>query len=75
MSPWVGLAAQVARSRVCAVWRGTRWFIRGVLGEDAYERYLAHHAAVHPEGVAMSAGEFWRERMDRQNADPRGRCC
>ena len=51
-----------------------RWFVGGVLGEDAYTKYLAH-AATH-EGVAvMTEREFWRDHTDRQGANPEGRCC
>ncbi|MCW1250636.1 YbdD/YjiX family protein [Acaricomes phytoseiuli] len=56
-------------------WRSLRWLIRGVLGEDAYERYLAHHVATHPESAPMTAAEFWRDKTDRQDVNPQGRCC
>ena len=52
---------------------------RGVLGEDAYERYCEHvaaqRAAGDPDHPLMSAREFWRDRTDRQDANPQGRCC
>lgn len=51
-----------------------RWFIGGVLGEDAYEKYLAH-AATHEGAAVMSEREFWRDHTDRQEANPEGRCC
>ncbi|WP_199423219.1 YbdD/YjiX family protein [Actinotalea solisilvae] len=58
--------------------RGIGWFLRGLLGEDAYERYLEHEAA-HGRGPGdpgvMSAREFWRDRTDRQDREPQGRCC
>ena len=65
-----------------AVRRGARdlaavW--RGVVGEDAYERYRAHveaeRAAGDPDHPLMTEREFWRERTDRMDANPQGRCC
>lgn len=54
------------------------WFVRGVLGEDAYQKYVEHHRAVHGDNPAvpmMSEREFWRDKTDRQEANPQGRCC
>jgi uncharacterized short protein YbdD (DUF466 family) len=60
--------------------RGLAWFVKGVMGEDAYDKYLAHHAATHAGADAaqhppLTAKQFWRERTDRQDADPGARCC
>ncbi len=55
--------------------RGVAWFVKGVMGEDAYEKYLAHHTATHPGVPPMTAKEFWRDRTDRQDANPGARCC
>ena len=46
--------------------------LRGVLGERAYEDYVAHHTAHHPGEPPMSEREFWRRRGDRE---PPARCC
>lgn len=58
--------------------RGVRWFVRALLGEDAYERYLEHQAT-HGRGPGdpgvLSEREFWRDRTDRQDRSPQGRCC
>lgn len=51
------------------------WFFKGVMGEDAYDRYLEHHRRSGCAEPAMSAKEFWRDRTDRQDANPQGRCC
>ncbi len=52
---------------------------RGVVGEDAYERYRepveAERAAGDPDHPLMSEREFWRDRTDRQDTAPQGRCC
>ena len=58
--------------------RGVIWFFKGILGEDAYEKYVAHHAnraddaAEHP---LMTERQFWRDQTDRQDLNPQGRCC
>ena len=59
---------------------GTRraiWVLRGVMGEHAYDDYLAHHRSTHPDDEAppMTAREFWRDRSDTQDRNPEGRCC
>jgi uncharacterized short protein YbdD (DUF466 family) len=57
---------------------GLAWYVRSVSGEDAYDRYLAHHESAHavnPTEPVMTAREFWRDRTDRQDTNPQGRCC
>lgn len=48
---------------------------RGVVGETAYEQYLAHHRTAHPDTPPMSKREFWRQHVDRGDRDPGARCC
>jgi uncharacterized short protein YbdD (DUF466 family) len=71
--------------------RSVVWFVRGVMGEDAYEKYLLHYEAVHGNGGdqerdgsehghgpaprPMTEREFWRDHSDRQDNNPQGRCC
>jgi uncharacterized short protein YbdD (DUF466 family) len=56
--------------------RTVGWYVRGVMGEDAYDKYLDHFEGVHPAGaVPMTEREFWRDRSDRQDANPQSRCC
>lgn len=54
-----------------------RWFLRGVMGEDAYDRYLEFYESSHEPGdhPPMSEREFWRDRDNRQDRNPQGRCC
>ena len=52
-----------------------RWWFRGVLGADAYDRYLAHHARAGHGDPPMSERAFWRARSDHQERHPQGRCC
>ncbi|WP_426185590.1 YbdD/YjiX family protein [Microbacterium sp. TWP3-1-2b2] len=64
------LAAFVARSG-----RGIRWYMRNLMGDSAYETYLAHHGRRHPDVTPMTEREFWRDRMDEQDRNPGARCC
>jgi uncharacterized short protein YbdD (DUF466 family) len=54
------------------------WFFDGVLGGDAYAKYVAHHERQHGSDESchvMTEREFWRDHTDRQDANPQGRCC
>lgn len=48
--------------------------VRQLSGDDAYERYLAHHAAHHPGKLPMSRAEFFRCRQD-EKWQGINRCC
>lgn len=50
-------------------------YLKGVLGEDSYEKYLDHHGATGCATAPMTLKEFWRDKTDRQDANPEGRCC
>ena len=45
---------------------------RGVMGADAYDRYVARHRVEHPDHEPMSEREWWRCRQEE--ADVKG-CC
>ena len=49
-------------------------YLKEISGENAYDRYLAVHAATHPGKPAMSRGEFYRTRQDEKYANPGSRC-
>ncbi|MHA7263188.1 YbdD/YjiX family protein [Arthrobacter sp. TMN-37] len=66
-------AAALGRARDAA--RGLAWLFKGVMGENAYSAYLDHHADSHCSEPPMSEREFWRDRTDRQDTNPEGRCC
>jgi uncharacterized short protein YbdD (DUF466 family) len=58
--------------------RGVSWFVKGMLREDSYQKYLAHLDAQHAGGggaPVMTEREFWRDATDRQERNPQGRCC
>ncbi len=54
------------------LWRA----LRGLCGDDAYERYLEHWARHHPgeESAPLDRKSFFKDRQDRQWEDIR-RCC
>jgi uncharacterized short protein YbdD (DUF466 family) len=63
---------------LASVTRGFRGFARylgGVLGADAYTKYLEHYRAAGHSTPPLSEREFWRDRTDRQDSNPQGRCC
>ena len=55
--------------------RGIRWYMRSLMGDSAYETYLAHHRRAHPDVTPLTERQFWRERMDDQDRNPGARCC
>ena len=59
------LKHQLARS-----WR----MIRQLSGDDAYERYLAHHAACHSEGAPLSRKKYFQYQQ-QQKWNGIKRCC
>ncbi|WP_416956628.1 YbdD/YjiX family protein [Streptomyces sp. Agncl-13] len=56
---------------------GVRWYVRELMDESAYDRYVAHVRRDHPEAEVPSLRDFERMRTERQEADPRQgfRCC
>lgn len=65
----------VSRTRARNGWLELRRIFRGVLGADAYEKYLEYHQSSGCEGAPLTEREFWREKTDRQDDNPQGRCC
>ena len=56
-------------------WLTAGWrYLREVSGDDAYERYLAHHAAMHAGEKRMTPKEYFAERQ-RQKWSGVTRCC
>ena len=56
--------------RRAAVWR----FVRGALGDTAYEQYLAHQRERHPGEAPLSRREFFRREIERRWSGV-ARCC
>lgn len=74
--------AQVLRSVPAAFWRrvrsaasSIRWYMTMLMGDRAYDVYIAHHRAHHPEAPVPTERQFWCERMDEQDRNPGARCC
>ena len=61
--------------RVRAAAGAVRWYVRQVMGDDAYPTYVAHQRAAHPGCDVVSERECWRARMAEQDANPGSRCC
>lgn len=55
--------------------RGIRWYVRTLMGDNAYATYVAHQRRAHPGVAPLSERAFWRERMDAQDRTPGARCC
>jgi uncharacterized short protein YbdD (DUF466 family) len=51
------------------------WYVREVMGENAYDHYLEHQRRAHPDEPVLSRREFERRRMDERDAHPQARCC
>jgi uncharacterized short protein YbdD (DUF466 family) len=64
--------ASAARSwpLLVSLWRG----LRALTGDDAYERYRAHHAARHAGQPLMSRREFCADAVRRKWSGV-NRCC
>lgn len=51
------------------------WHIlRQLSGDDAYERYLAHHSACHPDTAPLSRNEYFLHRQEQKWSGIK-RCC
>lgn len=55
--------------------RGVRWYMSGLMGDGAYDVYLAHQRRTHPEAEPLTERQFWRQKMDDQDRNPGARCC
>ncbi|MBG6217953.1 uncharacterized short protein YbdD (DUF466 family) [Arthrobacter sp. CAN_A6] len=69
------MSINLALGRARKAARGAAWLFKGVMGENAYQTYLDHHAKTHVAEPPMTEREFWRDKTDRQDANPEGRCC
>jgi uncharacterized short protein YbdD (DUF466 family) len=49
-------------------------FIKEVSGDDAYERYLKHHAQHHPHETPLNRQDFFKQEQDRKWNSIK-RCC
>lgn len=61
-------------SDLITVWRRFWSGLRGITGDDAYERYIDHHQARHPGEPALGRDAFFRAELERRWSQP-NRCC
>jgi uncharacterized short protein YbdD (DUF466 family) len=54
---------------------GALWYACEVLGENAYDHYLAHQRRDHPGEPVLSRREFECRRLDQLEVRPGQRCC
>jgi uncharacterized short protein YbdD (DUF466 family) len=59
---------------VVSTWRTCWRALRTLSGDDAYERYLQHRAATHPESPVLSRREFYVDEQRRKWGSI-NRCC
>lgn len=62
-------------TRVSKGVRAAAWYWKSVMGDNRYERYLAHHERAHPGEPPLTKAQYWREYTDRQDRNPSTRCC
>ena len=48
----------------------TWWYVKAVMGEDAYDQYLAHRQRLHPGKPVLTRREF-----EQAKTKPNVRCC
>jgi uncharacterized short protein YbdD (DUF466 family) len=61
-------------SAFAAGWARLRDGLRGVLGDDAYERYLRHCRARHPGATPLDRRAFYASELERRWKQV-NRCC
>ena len=64
------LLTAMLREKMSAFFRA----LRQLSGDDAYERYLAHHSQTHPTETPLGRSEFFRHEQERKWNGVR-RCC
>ena len=55
--------------------RSVSWYVTSLMGDRAYETWVAHLAVEHPEQTPVSEREFWKQRYREQETTPGARCC
>ena len=51
------------------------WALRGISGDDAYDRYLCHQRTAHPHDRRLSRREFYLDNENRRWSGGVQRCC
>lgn len=63
------------RSGVSRAARAVRWWTTNLMGDRAYDTYVAHQRRHHPDVEPLTEKAFWRARFDEQERNPGARCC
>ncbi len=56
-------------------WSALTWYVKEVVGENDYEKYVAHLGRRHPGAPVPTRRDFERAKMQRMEANPKARCC
>lgn len=59
------------KKTLSGMWR----VLRRLSGDEAYDRYLRHHAAAHPGDRCMNRREFYLDSENRRWSGGVQRCC
>ncbi|MDI9918568.1 YbdD/YjiX family protein [Rhodococcus sp. IEGM 1379] len=62
-------------NKIVAGLRGVLWWVRSVMGDLDYARYVEHTRRHHTDAQVMSEREFWRQRHAAADTNPGARCC
>ncbi|HTN54841.1 MAG TPA: YbdD/YjiX family protein [Microbacterium sp.] len=68
-------SARAAWRRVRSAASAVRWYVTTLMGDRAYDVYVSHQRAHHPDAELPSERQFWRDRMADQDRNPGARCC
>ena len=55
--------------------RQVRWYVGSLMGDNHYQRYLAHRHRDHPGEPVLSEAQYWRMRHRHAETNPGARCC
>lgn len=55
--------------------RGVLWWVRSLMGDNDYQRFLTHHRQMHPDDRVPTEREYWRSRYADADRNPGARCC
>ena len=55
--------------------RQIRWYVSSLMGDNHYQRYVAHRRRAHPGEAVLSEAEYWRMRHRQAEMNPGARCC
>jgi uncharacterized short protein YbdD (DUF466 family) len=59
--------------RLATLSRQIGWYVSSLMGDNHYQRYVAHRARTHPGAPVMSERDYWRMRYRTSDVEPR--CC